>query len=464
MSSDPAISLKNVSKVFKRYDNPSDRLRELLLKSKVTKKEFWALKDIDLQVEKGDTFGIIGRNGSGKSTLLQIIAGTVYPSTGEVSVNGRISALLELGSGFNPEFTGRQNVFFNGRILGLSQEEVESRFDDIVAFADIGDFLDQPTKTYSSGMFVRLAFAVAINVDPDILIVDEALSVGDIYFQQKCITKIKSLSEQGVSIFFVSHDLEAVKRLCKQVAVLDKGQILNRGSALEMTNWYIAFSTVDFNLSKMTQMEEESKHRSSGMFDSDHELILGATDNGQNTNHFLDSTEQEKPGAIAAASDNQQLADVNFRLFRHGDGTAHIKKVTVKTSRGQDLEYVFVGERIAIVVEAEFLHERPEHLVGIVIRDRLGTDIIGINTFQERIDIPPVKAGQQLRYEFEFDMHVKPGHYGISPSISYGQFSMKWMDWIDNALVINVVDNELDRLVFGIYLPPERTVNITTLN
>jgi len=221
--SEIAISLTNVSKCYKRYNRPLDRLKEIVLPGRSRAQEFWALRDINLEVAQGDTLGIVGQNGSGKSTLLQIIAGTLTPTTGEVWVNGRVSALLELGSGFNPEFTGRQNVFFNGQILGLSREEIAAKFDSIAAFADIGDFLDQPVKTYSSGMVVRLAFAVVANIDPTILIVDEALAVGDARFQARCMKRIRQLKEQGVTILFVSHDSASVKMLCTRAALMDYG-------------------------------------------------------------------------------------------------------------------------------------------------------------------------------------------------------------------------------------------------
>jgi lipopolysaccharide transport system ATP-binding protein len=221
-----AISLKNVSKCFKRYRHPADRLKEILLPGKSRAEEFWALRDINLEVPKGQTLGIVGRNGSGKSTLLQIVAGTLGATEGEVKVNGRISALLELGSGFNPEFTGRQNVFFNGQLLGLKHREIEERFDEIAAFADIGDFIEQPVKTYSSGMFVRLAFAVATSVEPDILIVDEALSVGDEAFQRKCFARIQTIQDRGGTILFVSHAASAVIELCNAAVLMDRGELL----------------------------------------------------------------------------------------------------------------------------------------------------------------------------------------------------------------------------------------------
>ncbi|MFB2918602.1 ABC transporter ATP-binding protein [Aerosakkonema funiforme] len=221
-----AISLANVSKCFKCYSRPADRLKDLLLPGKSRANEFWALQDINLEVPKGQTLGIVGRNGSGKSTLLQIIVGTLTPTCGQVRVNGRIAALLELGSGFNPEFTGRQNVFFNGRLMGLSQKEIEAKFDEIVAFADIGDFLDQPVKTYSSGMFVRLAFAVSTSVEPDILVVDEALSVGDEAFQRKCFARIQTIRAKGGTILFVSHSASAVIEICDAAILMDRGEKL----------------------------------------------------------------------------------------------------------------------------------------------------------------------------------------------------------------------------------------------
>lgn len=233
------ISLTNISKCFKRYSHPIERLKEALQPEKHQDKAFWALHRIDLEIIKGETLGIIGRNGSGKSTLLQIIAGTLTPTTGQVEVNGRVAALLELGSGFNPEFTGCQNVFFNGRLLGLSKTEIEANFDRIAAFADIGDFLDQPVKTYSSGMLVRLAFAVQAHLCPDILIVDEALSVGDIFFQQKCARQLNELRERGTTLLFVSHDMATVRNLCSRAIYLKHGTMLAQGDTKTVIREYL---------------------------------------------------------------------------------------------------------------------------------------------------------------------------------------------------------------------------------
>ncbi|MBD0301634.1 MAG: ATP-binding cassette domain-containing protein, partial [Tolypothrix sp. T3-bin4] len=240
MGEEVAISLKNVSKCFKRYARPVDRLKEILLPGKTYAQEFWALQDVSFQVMKGETMGIIGRNGAGKSTLLQMICGTLTATSGEVQVNGRVAALLELGAGFNPEFTGRENVYMNGAIMGLSKQDVDERFDRVATFADIGDFLDQPVKTYSSGMYVRLAFASAIHVDPDILIVDEALSVGDMFFQAKCMARMKQMMDTGVTVLFVSHDSGSVKSLCRQAILLNHGQLVSWGPSDQVVEKYFS--------------------------------------------------------------------------------------------------------------------------------------------------------------------------------------------------------------------------------
>lgn len=236
---DAVISLTNISKRFKRYSHPIERLKEALHPDKHENRAFWALHPLDLEIAQGETLGIIGRNGSGKSTLLQIVAGTLTPTTGQVQVSGRVAALLELGSGFNPEFTGRQNVFFNGQLLGLSKTEIETNFDRIAAFADIGDFLDQPVKTYSSGMLVRLAFAVQAHLFPDILIIDEALSVGDIFFQQKCARRLNELRERGTTLLFVSHDMATVRNLCSRAIYLKQGHLVAQGDTKTVIREYL---------------------------------------------------------------------------------------------------------------------------------------------------------------------------------------------------------------------------------
>jgi lipopolysaccharide transport system ATP-binding protein len=239
MNNSIAVRLENISKCYKLYKSPKDRLREALHPfRKRYHRNFYALRDINLNVRKGEGLGIIGRNGSGKSTLLQILCGVLQPSTGSVHVNGKIGALLELGAGFNPEFTGRENVYLNGAILGFSREEMDERFDDVASFADIGEFIDQPVKTYSSGMYIRLAFSLQICIEPDILVVDEAISVGDVFFQQKCFKKIDQILEAGTTLFFVSHNMAAVQRLCESALLLNMGRMEYIGSPVEAASLY----------------------------------------------------------------------------------------------------------------------------------------------------------------------------------------------------------------------------------
>ena len=238
---DIVLSVRGVSKRFELYDKPSDRLKQMLFGrfGKQFFREFWALRDVSFDVRRGECVGIIGRNGAGKSTLLQIITGTLAPTKGTVETHGRVAALLELGSGFNPDFTGRENVYLNGSILGLTKAEIDARYDEIVAFADIGEFIDQPVKSYSSGMMVRLAFAVQVMVDPDILIIDEALAVGDAVFQRKCYARMSQLIDKGVTIIFVSHDINSVKRICQSAIYLKRGNVACSGEALSVINAYM---------------------------------------------------------------------------------------------------------------------------------------------------------------------------------------------------------------------------------
>ena len=250
MFSEIAIRVENLSKCYEMYEQPSDRLKQFImprlrhlagLPSKKYYREFWALKDVSFEVKKGETVGVIGRNGGGKSTLLQMICGTLNPTLGKITTYGRVAALLELGSGFNPEFTGRENVYMNASVLGLTKEEIDTRFDEIAAFADIGDFINQPVKTYSSGMYARLAFSIAINVDPEILVVDEALAVGDARFVAKCMRRIKNIQERGASILFVSHDVGSVRTLCERAIWLDKGCLVEQGNVFSVTGRFTEF-------------------------------------------------------------------------------------------------------------------------------------------------------------------------------------------------------------------------------
>ncbi|ALF53616.1 ABC transporter ATP-binding protein [Nostoc piscinale CENA21] len=401
MGEEIAISLKNISKCYKRYARPVDRLKEILLPSKSYAQEFWALRDINIEVPKGETLGIIGQNGSGKSTLLQIIAGTLTPTTGEVFVNGRISALLELGSGFNPEFTGRQNVFFNGQILGLNKEQIEAKFDDIAAFADIGDFIDQPVKTYSSGMFVRLAFAVAVNVEPDILIVDEALAVGDIKFQFNCFLKFKEFQEKGITILFVSHDSNSIKRYCNYAVIMNNGRIIYQNKPNEVVNYYtnllFANETVKTN-EELTTKEERNLN----------------------------------PPTSLTVGGNLE--------YRYGDARGEISKFSIENSEGVCTQTFISCEKIKVqleIITKEFI-EFP--VFAMTLKDSRGEDIYVTNTYTQNLDVPNLPANSLVKVSFEQSINVCPGDYFISLGfVSLSQGNITPIDRRYDAVQIKVL-------------------------
>lgn len=342
MSSDVAVSINNISKVYQIYASPLDRLKQSLWRGrKQFYREFWALRDVSFKVHKGEMVGIIGRNGSGKSTLLQIIAGTITPTSGKVNVKGRVAALLELGSGFNPEFTGRENVYLNGAILGISREEMERRFNDIAAFADIGEFIDQPVKSYSSGMYVRLAFAVAISVDPDVLIIDEALAVGDGRFQLKCFERIKALKEAGTTILFVSHDMQSIRQFCDVAVLFDKGILLEFGVPNVIVNHYtrILFSSEDY---KLVEVYNEGK---------------GNEFRGANSNN-------------------------DEREYRYGSQNGVIEDVKVLDSQGKSTSMIVTTCEdliVKMVATAKKLIEKP--IYAMTIKTIKGLEVYGTNSY-----------------------------------------------------------------------------------
>jgi lipopolysaccharide transport system ATP-binding protein len=322
MSSEAAIQAEGLGKCYQIYDKPQDRLKQTLFRGRRQfYREFWALQDVSLEVMKGETVGIIGRNGSGKSTLLQLLAGTLAATTGDMRIDGRVAALLELGAGFNPDFTGRENVFMNGAILGIARPEMERRFDDIARFADIGDFIDQPIKTYSSGMVVRLAFSVSINVNPDILIVDEALAVGDMAFQFKCLERLESLTKSGTTLLFVSHSMDMVKTFCNRVVYLREGRIKGRGPPEEMAEMYL------FDL------RAEQRSRGTGSAMAWKEPLYSS-------------------GQAAFGTDDGRIVSAEFA----GGG-------------GQFVGFI-AGEQITIVVEAEYNSAVEGPHLSVIVQDR----------------------------------------------------------------------------------------------
>jgi lipopolysaccharide transport system ATP-binding protein len=398
MGEEIAISLKNVSKSYKRYARPVDRLKELLLPGKTYAQEFWALQEINLEIPKGETVGIIGQNGSGKSTLLQIIAGTLTPTTGEVQVNGRVSALLELGSGFNPEFTGRQNVFFNGRLLGLSQREIEDKFDDIAAFAEIGDFIEQPIKTYSSGMLVRLAFSVAINVNPEILIVDEALAVGDARFQARCMKRIREMKEQGVTILFVSHETSSIKILCQMVALMNHGRLLEIGLPKEVVNHYIALLSSD----KSEKTTEEIKQ-------------------------------------IEISDDFVVEKDQNHSWHRHGNRQAIINSVKITDSDNKEITNLQTGSTFNVIVTLQANTRLSDLVIGISLRNLMGLVMYGTNTQLMDVKLPELKNSEHLEAIFKIPCYLNKGVYMLTIGI-HSKEGLSY-DWIDDQVVFEVHNN-----------------------
>jgi len=386
------ISLDDVGKVYRVYNRHLDRIREALLPSKrILHKEFHALSNISFDIGKGETVGIIGRNGSGKSTLLQVICGILQPTEGALTVKGRISALLELGAGFNPEFTGRENVYLNGSILGLSTEEIDACFADIESFAGIGDFIDRPVKTYSSGMYVRLAFAVAINVKPDILIVDEALSVGDTLFQAKCFAKFKQFQEQGVTILFVTHSMDLVTRYCSRAFLLEQGSLLKMGAAKDVVDTY--------NRLLVEQARPEHSREDSPESDGIPKNTSAATRKSRLLSHMKSSEH-----------DFQLNPDEN----RYGNGLASVDKVGIYDLDGLPQQTLRHGLRYMITMQVSFKAQLDNPVFAYTIKDVKGFDISGTNTFFHDINTGSVSAGEVTRVTFEQRILLNAGSYLLS--------------------------------------------------
>lgn len=385
MSNNAVISLSNVSKVFKRYQRPVDRLKEIIFPKKSRAEKFWALKDINLEISKGETVGIIGRNGAGKSTLLQIIAGTLQPTTGNVEVNGRVAALLELGSGFNPEFTGHQNIFFNGRILGLSQDEIESRYDQIVEFADIGDFIHQPVKTYSSGMFVRLAFAVQANIDASIVIIDEALAVGDVFFRQKCYARLEKLRSSGASILLVSHSMPDIEQHCKRSILLDRGVTKFIGSSSDATSQYYLLNQSP----RKNQVVESQKKVAESSHPESVSLAYANTIPREYLTRVLPEAQVSNNQAICTGFAVLNVDMQPCNTFRQGDKAIFYYEFAIK----------------------EFI-EVP--ICGVVIKNDRGLIVHGKNAWQicEQMS-NTLEVDSQLICEQEVTLDLQPGEYSF---------------------------------------------------
>jgi ABC-type polysaccharide/polyol phosphate transport system ATPase subunit len=380
------VLVQNVSKLYRLYRHPSDRLKEMLPGAAPRHSDFWALKDIGFEVERGETLSLVGPNGCGKSTLLQIVSGILQPTTGRVVTRGRIAALLELGAGFNPEFSGRENVYLNGEIMGLSRAEIDRAMPSIETFAEIGEFIERPVKEYSSGMYVRLAFSTAIHVDPEILIVDEALAVGDAVFANRCVRKFEELRERKVTVLFVSHDLGLVKQLSDRAILLLNGRMLAHGKPSDVINRYIGL------VLEVQQAQAKKEDRVRGS-------------------------------------------------FRHGDGTSEIVAVEILNARGEAVGSVGSGESITVRVRSKFHAPKSDPMVGILIRTRIGMDVYGTNTRIEQSPLGDFAAGDELVVDFHLECWLTPQQYTLTVATQNADGTSH--DWLDDAIAFEVVDTRV---------------------
>ena len=440
---DIAIRVSNLSKRYEIYANPRDRLKQFVLPRlqrqakqppKQYFREFWALKDVSFEVKKGETVGIIGRNGSGKSTLLQMICGTLNPTSGSVQTNGRIAALLELGSGFNPEFTGRENVYMNASVLGLSNEEIDERFADIVSFADIGEFIEQPVKTYSSGMMVRLAFAVIAHVDADILVVDEALAVGDAFFTQKCMRFLRNFMKAG-TVLFVSHDTGAVVNLCSKAVLLNRGQVTEMGTPKNVIEHYLA--TV-----------YESNQEVDGVIAVETERPVTQV---ESPIEYRDMREE----LVNASNLRNDVEIFQFKPDQEGFGTGDAKILSVRLldQHGAPLSWIVGGEDVILEIRCLAHKEIFRPIIGFQFKDRLGQVIFADNTFIVYQHNPQVLAqGCELIARFEFRLPVLPtGDYSITTALADGSPENHVQHhWVHDALVVRVHASSLGSGLVGV--------------
>lgn len=423
----PIVEFRDVSKNYPIYASPSARLKELLCLNRVSfHHDFSALNSITFEIQRGETFCIVGENGSGKSTLLQILAGILHPTKGEVAVRGRVAALLELGTGFNPEFTGRQNVYMNAAILGLSREQIDAKFSHIEEFAEIGEFIDQPVKTYSSGMAVRLAFSVAIHVEPEILLVDEALSVGDIYFRQRCLRKVHEMREQGVTIVFVSHAIAEVKAIGDRTMWLDGGRIKAIGNTDTVITKYMA-----------------------AMVEKDNAYLASTHQKAQDAQHE----------SVQAPEIVNTIPNIDHRF---GDGRGEIIGITIVDSACNPIYVLEPSSTIIIRISVRAVEDLTLPIVGFMMRNHIGLDFAGTNTAREAFDLPPMSAGDIYTVDFHVQLpELYPSAFSFSPAIADGTLhSYRTCDWVDNAIVLQM--GPADGEVYGhVHLPCRVELNRT---
>ena len=398
-----AIQVEDVTKIYRLYEKPIDRLKETVsVTHKNYHRDFYALNGISFQVKKGETVGIIGTNGSGKSTILKIITGVLTPTTGTVKVDGKISALLELGAGFNMDYTGIENVYMNGTMMGYTRKEMDAKLQDILDFAEIGDFVYQPVKTYSSGMFVRLAFALAINVEPEILIVDEALSVGDVFFQSKCYRRMEEIRKSGTTILMVTHDMGSIIKYCDRVVLLNKGEFIAEGKPGRVVDMYKKILAGKLEaLKEELRLEEERKNADTGQESIELSDFSGGMD-------------------LGGSGDKEALMrdklTINPDRTEYGDGRAEIYDLGLLDERGNVTNLLLKGEMFTIRERIRFHAALEAPIFTYTIKDKKGTELTGTNTLYEGADIKPVKAGDSYTVEFTQKMNLQGGEYLLSMS------------------------------------------------
>jgi len=393
-----AVRVDSVSKQYRIYDRPADRLKETLTRGHwKAHREFWALKDISFEVDAGTTTGIIGPNGSGKSTLLQIITGTLEPTHGNVTIEGRVAALLELGAGFNPEFTGIENIFMNAALMGFSRSETEQLLPEIASFAEIGDFIYQPLKMYSSGMYIRLAFAAAIAVQPQILIIDEALAVGDAVFQHRCMRRIKEMQENGTTILFVSHDPSAIRALCNRAILLNQGQKIAEGTPSDVLNRY-------------------------------QKIIMARQQAYEASNKAAD-----QPSTATEVFEHKPLSYV----YRHGDRSAEVLQVELLDSALHPIEFVETGEPVTVRIVYVAHEDLDDVVCGFLIRNRHGIHVYGTNTELQEVPFARVKRGELTEVTFEFNCWLAPEMFSLCVAV-HSSAAVSF-DWLDGCLFFRVM-------------------------
>jgi lipopolysaccharide transport system ATP-binding protein len=448
---DIVISVRNVGKMYYLYERPLDRLKQAFLwGSKKLYREFWALRDVSFEVKRGETVGIIGRNGAGKSTLLQIIAGTLAPTTGEVVVNGRVAALLELGSGFNPEFTGRENVYLNGAIWGFSREEIDERFDEIAAFADIGQFIDQPVKLYSSGMFVRLAFAVQAFVSKEVLVVDEVLAVGDEAFQRKCMAVLEKFRDNGGTVLLVSHDTQTIVRQCERCLLLSHGELLVDGNSKAVTELYqkLIFSDHEKSAEILANLHQ-------------HGLQYAIRQSQEKTETELQIQETTHGGNVQSKRQVEPLDWFDPNLPKtsevaYGNGDAEIIDYGIYNQQGERVNVLTVGQRYEWVYKVRFHRDAYNAHFGMMLKTVDGLDVAGISSDREGIPFDHIAAPSLAEVSFSIKLNVAPGTYFLNAGvvgIVNGKFT--YLHRRVDVCMIRVLPCD-SREVYGIaYLDPE---------